>query len=233
MKCAIEDLEKHYGSFFDNSGYDATCRMILPHELAGLTVLDVACRRGKGVYKCTDRVGAAGRAIGIDWRPDMLDRARSGEWHACRKNDLAVSNMQFIQAYPEQIADVLEAQSVDVAYVNSVMNLFYDPCAALAAIHDVLKPQGLLVCETVIASAPRDMDVVAAARANGNSVQAAVDADALLTWFADAGFSLGTIQARTMNAVHPAANCEGELTAPLAPSSERVEFAAIHIQVRA
>lgn len=233
MAFEAQELEKYYSALEDQRGYDAACRMALPPDMLGLTVVDVACRKGKGVYKISDQVGPDGVAIGLDWRADKLADARAGAARAVRTSSLEDSNMRFVEAYPEQIADVLDAGSVDIVYVNSVMNVFYDVPATLKAFHDVLKHRGLLVCDTVIASARRDADVIAAAKANNNAVQSAVDADTLIGWLGEAGFALGTIRAQTLGPISPEADCEGNLTTPLAPSEERVDFAVIHIQVRA
>jgi len=233
MAFDAQELDAYYKARPSTSWFDATCHMSVPHDVWGKTVVDLACRRGKGVYKFSGMVGEEGQAIGVEWREGMIERANEGVEHALSKSGLTVNNMRFIEAYPEQLAEVVEAESVDVLYVNSVMNLFFDPKATFKAIHEVMKPDGLFVCETVIASAPRDAAVVEAARQLGNAVQAGVDADTLFGWLGEAGFRLGTMRGRTGGILNPAWDAEGNPTVPCAPSSESIEFTTIELQVRA
>lgn len=233
MAFDAQELQAYYAAQPLTSWFDATCHMSVPHDVWGKTVVDVACRRGKGVYKFSGMVGDEGLAIGVEWREGMIERANAGVEHAMAKSGLTVNNMRFIEVYPEQLAQVIDAQSVDVLYVNSIMNLFCSPQETFKAIHDIMKPDGLFVLETVIASAPRDAGVVEAARKLGNAIQAGVDADTLFAWLGDAGFRLGTMRGRTGGIINPAWDAEGNPVASCAPSTESVEFTTMELQVRA
>ena len=123
MTCSHDELQNYYDALPDVYGYDALCKMDIPKELPGKTALDVACRRGKGVYKLAEQVGPTGRALGCEWRADMLERARAGEARAIEKCGFAESNMEFLDVFPEELCDVVEESCADFVYVNCVLNL--------------------------------------------------------------------------------------------------------------
>lgn len=231
MDYSNEELRAYYDALPDTYGRDALCKMELPKELPSKTALDVGCRRGKGVYKIAEQVRSKGCAIGVEWRADMLERAKAGEEHAIAKCGYDKSNMLFYNVYPERLEDELDASIADFAYVNCVINLFYDPVRALAQIHRVLKPGGLLVCDTVLATGPRDATVVKEARKLGNAVQAAPHRKDLMSWLMVAGFDVTSIGAFSTDKVDPSLDADGNPTVPLAPSDEPVSFVATSIHI--
>lgn len=138
-------LQSHYRSLSDNGNYAGRCAMHLPDDLEGKRVLDVCCRKGKGVFELSDYTGDRGFLLGID--PDAANievaRARAAENHWAGERWPAY--MRFEQAWPEDlsVAGVRDA-SYDVVYVNSIINLFYDRIRALAEFHRVLVSGGRL-----------------------------------------------------------------------------------------
>ncbi|MBR3182029.1 MAG: methyltransferase domain-containing protein [Eggerthellaceae bacterium] len=169
-------------------GFASMSRMTLP-GMKGKCVLNVCCRRGKGVYKMSAMVGAEGRVIGVDWSPSYIADAKDGEQSALRKNHLKESNMEFHVAYPESLIEAgIGDNSVDIVYINNVMTLVYDPQATIKEFRRVLKPDGLLVCETIFASGQRENAVVEKARSIGNSIQAARTKEEFFELLDNAGF---------------------------------------------
>ncbi len=184
-----DQLARYYNGKQFEWGFASMSRMTLP-GLKGKRVLNVCCRRGKGVYKMSSMVGAEGRVIGVDWSPSYIADAEDGVVPALRKNHLKESNMEFHVAYPEDLmAGGIGNSSVDVVYINNVMTLVYDEAKALSEFYRVLKPGGLLICETIFASASRDEAVVSKARNIGNSIQAARTQEEFFEKLAAAGFS--------------------------------------------
>ncbi len=167
-------LAAYYGNKIFEYNFSSMCKMSVPLALDGLSVLDIGCRRGKGVFKFSARVGDAGHVIGIDWVPAFIAEARQRSERAWRESRLSHNNMEFHVAYPEDLASIgIADNTLDLVFVNSVINLAYDYDRAFSEFYRVLKPGGVLICETVLASAERDEEVMRAAREIGNNVQSA------------------------------------------------------------
>lgn len=152
-----EQLQAHYQRINPHGGITARCKMWLPPLLEGRVVLDVGCRRGRGVYQIADRTGKSGRAVGVDWRPSFIEDARAHAAENLDRSGLGPECMSFAVGYPEDLAAAgVEDGSVDVVVVNSVLELCFDPAAALAQICRVLKSGGELYHATFLADSPVD-----------------------------------------------------------------------------
>ena len=233
MKYSEDELKSYYDTLPEVYGWDALCRMSIPKELARKTALDLACRRGKGVYKLAEQVGKRGQAIGVEWRADMLDAARAGEARAVEKCGFEQSNMRFVEVFPELLSEAVEEGCAHFVYVNCILNLLCDPVEALSQIRRVLAPGGLLVCDTVLAITPRTSSVVAEARKLGNAVQAAPHRKDFMSWLAAAGFDVTSIGAFAGEKVDPASNADGRPTVPLADGDKSASFVATSIHIYA
>ena len=70
--------------------------MLLPREeLKGKKVLDICCRRGRGVYKLSSLVGNSGEVMGVDWSPSYVEEAKDGMSRAWHESGLLRNNMEF------------------------------------------------------------------------------------------------------------------------------------------
>jgi len=221
-----KELAAYYRDACWEYGYASLCHMSLPSDLEGKTVIDVGCRRGKGVFKVSDRVGARGRAIGVDWVGTHIAEAKSRMDRAWRETGLPANNMEFHLAYPEDLMGVgLGDGTVDVAFVNSILHLMCNPQQALSELHRVLKAGGLLVCEVAVASAPRDPAVVEEARKLGNSIQAAPSRAEFEEQMKALGFELTV--AEDPHEVEANMGFKRGHEAPTVPSTENVSFEAL------
>lgn len=104
----------------------------------GEVVLDLGAGGGLDVFVAGRKVGAAGRAIGVDMTPEMLTKARENIAEYRRSSGL--DNVEFRLGEIEHLP-VADA-SVDVVISNCVLNLSPDKPQVWREIARVLKPGG-------------------------------------------------------------------------------------------
>ena len=115
-----------------------------PNALAALkpgeVVLDLGCGGGFDVFIAARKVGASGRAIGVDMTPEMLAKARKNIGPYRERSGL--NNVEFRLGEIEHLP--LADHSVDVVISNCVINLSPDKPQVWREIARVLKPGGRL-----------------------------------------------------------------------------------------
>ena len=123
----------------------------------GATALDIGCGAGMDLLLAARRVGAQGRAIGVDMTPEMRQQARAGA--------VQCGFMHVEVREGDATALPVDDESVDVVISNGVLNLVPDKQAAIAEIRRVLKQGGRVQIADIVLgqdlpeSARRDVEL--------------------------------------------------------------------------
>jgi len=101
---------------------------------AGEIVVDIGCGAGTDLLLAARRVGARGKAIGVDMTPAMAERARAG------------ARAMGFEHVDVRVGDALElpveSGTIDVVISNGVINLTPDKDRAYGEAFRILKPGG-------------------------------------------------------------------------------------------
>ncbi len=196
------------GRLYDGAATDAVPQAALDASLGcgvptavadlreGETVLDLGSGAGADVLISAARVGASGRAIGLDMTDEMLELARENAKAA------GVANVEFLKGYLEQIP--LPDASVDVVISNCVINLAADKRTVIREAARVLRPGGRFAVSDVIAAPDLDEATRADVASWTGCVAGALTEAEFRAALADAGFE--RIEITPTHAVHACAS---------------------------
>jgi SAM-dependent methyltransferase len=122
------------------------CPSLLADVQPGQTVVDLGSGGGLDLMVLAGKVGSQGRAIGIDFAQDMVDRARESLM------PLNLSQVELRHAAAEDTG--VPDSSVNMVVINGLLNLTPDKSAVLHEVARILAPGGqLLLAETTLRSA--------------------------------------------------------------------------------
>lgn len=104
----------------------------------GMRVADLGCGVGMVTQALSDLVGPSGTVVGIDFSAAQIEQAR-----AQLPSDM--TNVSFITASATETG--LPRQSFDLVYCRFLLIHLAEPDKALREMFQLLKPEGILVCE--------------------------------------------------------------------------------------
>ena len=155
------------------------------HLEPGDVVLDLGSGAGKDVFLAAQKVGDAGRAIGVDMTPEMLALARKNAVRFFETTGLA--NVEFREGHIESLP--VEEASVDAVISNCVINLSPDKPQVFREVHRVLKPGGRMIVSDIVLNRPLPDAVKADGNLYSSCIAGALLRDEYLGAIRRAGFA--------------------------------------------
>ncbi len=146
----------------------------------GESVLDLGSGAGFDCFLAAQEVGEAGRVIGVDMTPEMVEKARTNT----SQND--AENVEFRLGEIEHLP--VSDESIDVVISNCVVNLSPDKPQVFDEAFRVLRPGGRLAISDVVLTAAVPDDVRADPDSVASCVAGASTIDRLETILTDTGF---------------------------------------------
>jgi SAM-dependent methyltransferase len=147
----------------------------------GEIVVDLGSGGGLDVFLAAKKVGPAGKAIGIDMTPEMLERARANA------KQQALSNVEFYESTIDKLP--LADASVDCVISNCVINLAPNKQAVLNEVARVLKPGGRLAVSDIALKKPLPPEIGDDLLAYVGCIAGAISIDEYINRLKAAGFS--------------------------------------------
>ena len=114
--------------------------------MEGETVLDLGSGAGMDSIIAGWQVGASGRVIGVDFNPEMLEKARG---HAA---EAGVAQVEFRQGTMEDIP--ADDESLNVIISNGVINLSFRKRRVIEQMFRVLAPGGRVSFTDIVSARP-------------------------------------------------------------------------------
>lgn len=151
----------------------------------GEVVLDLGSGGGFDVFIAGRKVGATGRAIGVDMTPEMLSKARGNL--ASYRQQTGLDNVEFRLGEIENLP--VADNSVDVIISNCVINLSPNKPAVWREIARVLKPGGRVAVSDIALLKPLPSEVLKMVEALVGCVAGAVLADDTARMAREAGLT--------------------------------------------
>lgn len=157
----------------------------LPTQFArineGDTVIDLGSGAGNDCFVARREAGESGRVIGIDFTPQMIEKARANV------AKLGFSNVEFREGDIEDIP--VGAGMADVVVSNCVLNLVPRKDGVFREIYRVLKPGGHFSISDIVLTGELPVALLQAAEMYAGCVAGAIQKEEYLGLIAQNGFT--------------------------------------------
>lgn len=153
---------------------------------AGDTVIDLGSGAGNDCFVARSEAGEAGKIIGIDFTPAMIDKARTNA------ETLGFNNVEFRQGDIENMP--VTSNVADVIVSNCVLNLIPNKDQVFKEIYRVLKPGGHISISDVVLVGNLPEGLQSVAEMYAGCVSGAIQKDVYLELIELSGFKSVTIQ---------------------------------------
>ena len=186
----------------------------------GETVVDFGCGAGIDVILAAHRVGGQGRVVGLDFAPQMIERAKQ----AVIASGLQERDIELRAAELEN-SQLLDG-AADVVISNCVINLCPDKKAVYDEAYRILKPGGRLAISDIVLTEEIDLHQRKRFQENwAGCLGGAIPAEDYWQTIKDAGFAKIMVVSRhilTPQELKAMACCPGEEFTP-APAKEDLD----------
>jgi len=146
----------------------------------GETVLDLGSGAGFDCFLAAREVGPAGRAIGVDMTPEMVEKAREN----ARKTNR--SNVEFRLGEIEHLP--VADESVDAIISNCVINLSPSKEEVFMEAYRVLRPGGRFMISDIMLTGKLPMQIRESLAAHAGCIAGAIPKEEYLGLLSGAGF---------------------------------------------
>jgi ubiquinone/menaquinone biosynthesis C-methylase UbiE len=184
----MSDNYSELNGYNSDADYGLGCG--LPTKFAkikeGDTVIDLGSGAGNDCFIARSEAGETGRIIGIDFTPEMIERARQNV------EKRGFTNIEFIQGDIENMP--LDSNLADVVVSNCVLNLVPNKQAVFKEIYRVLKHNGHFSISDIVLTKQLPDKIKNAVEMYAGCVSGAIEKEVYLKYIQENGFKNITIQ---------------------------------------
>jgi len=170
----------------------------------GETVLDLGSGGGIDIFLAAKRVGAAGKAIGVDMTEEMIQKATS------TASKYGYENIEFRLGEIENLP--VEDGSVDVVISNCVINLSPNKDKVFREAYRVLKPGGRIMISDIVTEGELPDEVKKSFEAWAGCVAGALEKSQYLETVRSAGFENVNIVSESTFTIDVSQELKGKIT---------------------
>ena len=152
----------------------------------GDTVIDLGSGAGNDCFVARAEAGETGRIIGIDFTPEMIEKAR---YNVQRRG---FTNVEFVQGDIDNMP--IDSDLADVIVSNCVLNLVPNKKAVFKEIYRVLKPNGHFSISDIVLAGDLPDEIRSAVEMYAACITGAIQKELYIKNIEETGFKNITIQ---------------------------------------